>query len=78
MNTLQLTPDVTKKTNTRLVSAIMETTVTMIEELLREIIYSQFPLVISPIFAHLKTDKPGNQTIGKWLKKTSYQKPREN
>ena len=30
----------------------------MAQEILREILYSQFPLKISPIFAHLKSKKP--------------------
>ena len=36
----------------------------MVTELLHEIIYSEFPLVISPIFAHLdpkKLGKPANK-----------------
>ena len=37
----------------------------MMEELLREIIYSQFPLKISPIFAHLKTKKPKKGKMAK-------------
>ena len=59
INTLQLTPEVTKKLNNREVTTTWESTVSMVTELLQEIIYSEFPLVISPIFAHLNTQKQG-------------------
>ena len=41
----------------------------MVNELLQEIIYSKFPLVISPIFAHLNPKKSGNQTKKRKMEK---------
>ena len=58
MNSVQLTADVTKKLNTRLIPTDRDKTVDMIREILRDIIYSEYPLKISPIFAHLKSKKP--------------------
>ena len=60
LNSIQLTPAETKKVNNRVVKTTWENTVTMVKELLQEIIYSEFPLVISPIFAHLNPKKSGN------------------
>ena len=44
--------------NTRLVPTNRENTVKIVREILRDIIYSEYPLKISPIFAHLKSKKP--------------------
>ena len=71
LNSIQLTPGETKKannrvvkttwentvTNTRLVPTNRENTVKIVTEILRDIIYSEYPLKISPIFAHLKSKK---------------------
>ena len=59
INTLQLTPEVTKRLNNREVTTTWEHTVSMVTDLLQEIIYSDFPLVISPIFEHLNTQTQG-------------------
>ena len=58
LHSIQLIADVTKKSNTRLVPTNRENTVKIAREILREIIYSDYPLKISPIFAHLKSKKP--------------------
>ena len=58
LHSIQLTADVTKKSNTRLVPTNRENTVKIVREILRDIIYSEYPLKISPIFAHLKSKKP--------------------
>ena len=57
LHSVQLTADVTKKSNTRLIPTNRDNTVDMIREILRDIIYSEYPLKISPIFAHLKSKK---------------------
>ena len=60
LNTVQLTAVENKKLNTRLIPTDRDKTVDMIREILSDIIYSEYPLKISPIFAHLKSKKPKN------------------
>ena len=55
LNLVQLTADVNKKLNTRLIPTDRDKTVDMIREILSDIIYSEYPMKISPIFAHLKS-----------------------
>ena len=59
LNSIQLTPAETKKVNNREITTTWERTITMVTELLHEIICSEFPLIISPIFAHLESKKSG-------------------
>ena len=49
LNPMQLTPEGSKKLNTRDTITPWERNITMVKDLLDEIIYSEFPLVISPI-----------------------------
>ena len=53
LNTTQLTPEGSKKLNTRDTITHWERNITMVKDLQDEIIYSEFPLIISPSFAHL-------------------------
>ena len=57
LHSVQLTANVTKKSNTRIVPTNRDNTVKIVREILRDIIYSEYPLKISPIFAHLKSKK---------------------
>ena len=72
LNLVQLTADVNKKLNTRLIPTDRDKTVDMIREILSDIIYSEYPMKISPIFAHLKSKKP------KTKKKTKNKPPVKN
>ena len=54
LNLVQLTADENKKLNTRVITTDRDKTVDMIREILSDIIYSEYPMKISPIFAHLK------------------------
>ena len=58
LNSTQLTPAGSKKLNNR---DIATNIATIVKDLIDEIIYSDFPLIISPIFAHLGTKKIGSQ-----------------
>ena len=58
LNTVQLTTPENKKMNTSLIPTNRDKTVEMMREIISEIIYSNYPMKISPIFAHLKSKKP--------------------
>ena len=54
LNTTQLNPEgSTRDTNTQ-----WERNITMVKDLIDEIICSEFPLIIAPIFAHLGNIQP--------------------
>ena len=58
LNIVQLTAPDNKKINNRLIPTTKDKTVEMIREIINEIIYSHYPMKISPIFDHLKSKKP--------------------
>ena len=76
LNPTQLTPEGSKKLNTRDTITPWERNITMVKDLLDEIIYSEFPLVISPIFAHLGNKQPqGKPTKKKQAERKKITKP---
>ena len=62
LNSTQLTPVGSKKIKNRDIATNWERNITIVKDLIDEMIYSDFPLIISPIVAHLGTQKTGKPT----------------